>query len=110
MPGTAISAFSSAGGHRPAQGVRGVHGEHRLREPGTDAASGLEQLEDLALVVVHEAVQGERVLADDERGGELGRLAEAERGQGVRRALDGHADTTDLDAPRRRERVRRPCR
>lgn len=73
-----------------------MHGEHGLREPGADAARGLEELEDLAFVVVGEAVERERVLPDDEGGGELRLLADTQGGERVRCALDGHADTADL--------------
>lgn len=91
-----------SGGHGQAERVGAVRGEHGLGEPGADAAGGLEQLEDLALVVVGEAVQGEGVLPDDEGGGEPGLLADAQGGQGLRGALEGHADTADLDDGRGR--------
>ena len=110
MPGTAVSAFSSpvATASRSASGR--VHGEHRLGEPGADPARGLQQLEDLALVVVGEAVEGERVLADDQGGRQPGLLADPQPGERARRALDGHADAADLDHGRGRGRARRPGR
>ncbi len=74
-----------------------MHGEHGLGEARADAARGLEQLEDLALVLVGEAVEGQRVLADDEGGGELGGLADAQGGEGAGGALERHADAADLD-------------
>ncbi len=85
-----------AGGHRAPQGVGVVDGEHRLGQARADAAGGLEEFEGLPLVVVGEAVERQGVLADDEAGGEAGLFADAQAGEGVRGALDGHADPADL--------------
>src|SRR6185436_8047489 len=76
-------------GDRSTQGVRTVHGEHRLGQTRTDPARGLEQFEDLTLVVVREPVQRERVLADDQGGRESGLAAHPESGERVRCALEG---------------------
>ena len=50
-----------------------------------------------ALVVVGEAVQRQRVLADDQRRVNGRRLAHAQAGERCRRALDRQADAADLD-------------
>ena len=75
-----------------------VHREDRERDPRADARHPAQEVEEIALVDVGEAVQRERVLADDELGlqrYELGRLAGApgRRGRGV----DAQADASDLD-------------
>src|ERR1700761_9323072 len=86
-----------AGGHGPAQRVRAVHGQHGQGQPRADPGSSLQQLEDVALVVAAEAVQGERLLAYDQAGGHVGVLARPQRGQRARRALDAEADPAALD-------------
>ena len=63
-------------GHRAAKLVRREHRERGLRQARADPGGRLEQLEDLTLVVVGEAVERQGVLADDQRGGELGLLAD----------------------------------
>ena len=64
------------GGDGAAQLVGAVDREHRLGEPRADPAGGLQQLEHDPLVVVGEPVERQRVLADDERGRQVGLLAE----------------------------------
>src|SRR5690606_20367070 len=71
--------------------------EHRLGEPRSDAAGGLEQLEHLPLVLVGEAVQRQGVLADDEAGVPSRGPADAQLAERGRGALDGHADAAHLD-------------
>ena len=71
MPGTRGQGRQVARWPPPGAASSGaVHREHRLGEPRTDAGDGLHQLEDRALVVVGEAEQGQRVLADDQAGGQ----------------------------------------
>ena len=96
MPGTCVSALTSAGRHRAAQLVAAMDGEHRQGEPRADAGGGLQQLEQVALVVVGEAVEGERVLADDQ-GGRSRRLARPAAGERAGGALHGQPDPADLD-------------
>ena len=71
------------GGHRGPQVVGGEHGEHRLGQLGADAGGGLEQLEAGLLVVVEEAEQGQRVLADDHAGRQRRLVPGAQGGQRV---------------------------
>ena len=85
------------GRHRPAQRVGGEHGQHRQGQPGPDSAGGLHQLERVPLVLGAEAVQGQRVLPDHQRGGDPGPLAGAQPGQRARRALHQQPDTSDVD-------------
>ena len=97
------------GGDRPAQAVGAEHGEHGERQPRPDPAGGLQQLEGVPLVVVGEAVQGERVLPDHQRGRHLGLLTGPQAGQRSRRALDEQPDPADLDdRPVRRHRADDP--
>jgi hypothetical protein len=63
-----------------------VHREHRLGEPRSDAARRLQQLEELLLVVVGEAVQRERVLPDHQARGQPRLDPRLEAGEGARRA------------------------
>ena len=86
MPGTCVSAARPRWRRRGAARRAGARRASPGRA-GADAAGGLQQLEDRALVVVGEAVQGEGVLADDQRGGQPGRLADPQAGQRGRRAL-----------------------
>ena len=68
---------------------------------GPDPAGGLQQLEQLLLVVVGEAVQGERVLPDHQAGGQPGRLRRpaARRGCPARSAPPGPTPPTSITAP-----------
>ena len=68
---------------------------------GPDPARRLQQLEQRPLVVVGEAVQGQRVLPDDQAGGQPGRLADPQPGQRAGRART---------PPGRRRRPRPPPR
>jgi hypothetical protein len=74
-----------------------VDGERGQRDARTDAAGGLQQFEQVAGVVVDEAVQRERVLAHDQAGRQPGLLAHPQAGDGARRAVDGEPDPADLD-------------
>src|SRR5262245_1808402 len=85
------------GGHRSPQRVRAVHGEHRLGQPWSDPARGLQQLKDRALVVVREPVEGQRVFPDHQRGSQPRRFTDAKRGQRAGRALNFKSDAADLD-------------
>src|SRR5258708_7402284 len=49
--------------------VRTQHGEYRLGQPRPHTTGGLQQLEQVFLVVVGEPVEGQRVLAHHQRGG-----------------------------------------
>ena len=84
-------------GDRAAYGVRREDGEHRLGQLRADAAGGLDQLEDLLLVVVGEAEQGQGVLADHHRGRQRRGLAGAQGRQRVRRAHQLQADAAHLE-------------
>ena len=108
IPGTAVRVARSsvATALRSASGV--VHGQHRQRQPGADAARGLQQLEDVPLVLAGEAVQGERILPDGERGGDLRPLAEPQPGEGAGRAQHRRARRRRRRSRRRPGRARRP--
>ena len=83
---------------RPSHDRGAVHREDREGDPRADARDPAQQVEEIALVDVGEAVQRERVLAHDELGlqrHELGRLAGAP-GRG-RRGVHAQADASDLD-------------
>ena len=82
---------------RGPQVVGGEDGEHRLGQLGADPAGGLEQLEAGLLVVVEEAEQGQRVLADHHAGRQRGLVAGAQRGQGAGGAHQLEADSPDLE-------------
>jgi hypothetical protein len=71
--------------------------EHRLRQAGTNAAGGLNQLEDRSFVVIGEAVQRQRVLPDDQRRRKAGTLPHSQRRERGRRALDGETHPADLE-------------
>ena len=79
-PASSAARSSVATARRSSSGP--WHGEHRLGEPRADPAGGLQQLEHDPLVLVGEAEQGQRVLADDQRGRQRGpaRRAAARRG------------------------------
>jgi hypothetical protein len=62
-----------------------------------DAVGGLQQLEQLTLVVVGEAVEGQGVLAHDQAGGQPGLLPHLQPGDGARGALHRQAHAPDLD-------------
>ena len=79
MPGTLHQRDEVLGDDGPAQLVGPVHGQHRLRQLGPDPAGRLQQLEHAALVVVGETEQGQRVLAHDHRGRQVGLLADPQR-------------------------------
>ena len=81
MPGTVVSVLTSSVAHGAAQRLGPVHREHRLRELGSDAAGGLHELEHLLLVVVGEAEQRQRVLADDHAVGSVACGADAQPGE-----------------------------
>jgi hypothetical protein len=51
----------------------------------------------LPLVVVGEAVEGQRVLADDQAGRQAGGLPDLQAGDGARGALHSQPDSPDLD-------------
>ncbi len=91
------------------QRVGGVHGQHGLRQPRPDAGHRLQDLEHGPLVVVGEPVQRQGVLAYDEGRGELGRLAEPQRGEGPRGAQQRQADPADLHDGRVRRQGRDPA-
>jgi hypothetical protein len=74
-----------------------VDRERGLRDAGADAAGGLQQLEEVAGVVVGEAVEGQRVLAHDQAGREPRLRTDPQAGDRARRAADGEPDPTDLD-------------
>ena len=90
---------------RPADGVGLVDGQDRLGQPRADPRAGLQQLEQVALVAVGEAVEGEAVLADHQRGGQLGLVPHAQPGPGPARRLQGEPDPADpYDDPARQQR------
>ena len=97
MPGTFISAARSPDPQGDPDRGRGVHGEDGEGEPRPDARDGLHRLEDVLLVVVGEAEEGQRVLAHDERGRELGLRADPDGGGGAGGGLHEHADSADLE-------------
>src|SRR3954464_15747701 len=80
-----------------AYGVGREHREHRLGQLRADATGGLDELEDLLLVVVDEAEQGQGVLAHHHRGRQRCDLTDPELGQRVRRAHQLEPDTADLE-------------
>ncbi len=86
-----------ASAERATHGHRAVHGEQGQREAGTDAGHGLDRLEDVLLVLGREAVESERVLADDEARLELGGLADPHGRGGRRRRVDEHAHASDAE-------------
>src|SRR5690625_2274744 len=69
------------GGDGGAQLVRTVDGEHGQRQPGPHPGDRLEGLEDVAFVVLGEAVERQRVLAHDEGGGQVRLAAGPQRGE-----------------------------
>ena len=79
------------------QPVGGEDGEHREGDLGPDAAGGLHQQEHVALVGVGEPVEGQGVLADDQRGGELGLLPQPQPGDGAGRAVHEVAEAGHVD-------------
>ena len=97
MPGTVVSAArsSAATARRSASGRE--HGQHGQGQPGPDPAGRLQQLERVPLVLGGEAVEGQRVLPDDQRGRHPGPLAGAQPGQRARRALHEQPDPADVD-------------
>ena len=72
MPGTitSVARSSVATARRSSSGVRTA--ERGLGQARADPGGRLQQLEDLALVVVGEAVERQGVLAHDQRGGRAG--------------------------------------
>src|SRR6478736_5913287 len=73
------------------------HRDDRLRDLGADAGRGLDDLEDLLLVLVEEAEDRQAVLAHDHAGGQRRGPADAERGEGAGRAHQLEADAADLE-------------
>jgi hypothetical protein len=84
-------------GDAPAQLVGLEDGQHGQRQPWPDPADGLQQLEDVALVVGLEAEQGEGVLADHERRGQPDGGTHAQAGEGAGRGPDQQAHPADGD-------------
>jgi len=84
----------------PAQRRRRVHAEHRLREPRADAGRGLQELENRAFVVVGEAVERERVFADDKGRRQPGFLADPHLRDGGRCAIKLDAEAANFDNDR----------
>ena len=90
-----------AAGDRGAQRVRRVDGEHGQRQPRPDAGDGLHLLEDVALLVGGEPVEGQRVLADDQGRRQAGLAARgAGRPPSPGVVCTQHADPADLDDDR----------
>src|SRR5450432_805833 len=74
-----------------------MNAQHRLGEPRPDSGGGLEQFEDHALVIVGEPEERQRVFADDEGGGESGRLADPHPRDRLGGAVDLDAKAAHLD-------------
>ena len=109
MPGTVVSVLTSslATARRSSSGR--VHRQHRLGQLGPDTAGGLQQLEHLLLVLVEEAEQRQRLLADHHARRQAWPACPiAQRGQGVRRAVQLEADPAHLEDGGAEGRRRRP--
>ena len=74
-----------------------MHGEHRQGQSGADATHGLHSFEDGAPVSVGKSVEGERVLPDDQRGGQARRRPVPQTRRG--RRGDVHEDADPSDQP-----------
>ena len=89
--------FAVSGVRRHADGLGIVDGEDREGEPRTHAADTEQNVENFPFVVAREAEQGQGILPDDQGGEKLPLLAGPQLAERLRRRVNAHAGTVEVD-------------